>query len=400
MTIAALHLRRSLGLAALPALGLVIAAHLLLRDAPWVREWLWAFDSYHFVTVLLGPVAAGIGAWEGARLAAAQPLLAATGSRLRAITALWAALFAWVAGAYLAGLAAASIWAATAGAPGLPGLVTLGTVFPALGLMAFLSAIGVAAGWVSRRVLAAPLVAIAVFVAVLFSYISVPGLLAQVGGATASLIGLQPRLEVQVAQVALYLVGTALALLAAADAGRVARELTRPRAVAGALVLLAVLAVIVLGGRRFDAQPVAMTCDDAPTPICLAPGYADQAAELRAAFDPYLVALADAGAPPLLRLSQDPNDVADGVGEIPPFVVDRETAIGSLMDAYVPESCDIFKDEATYTEYSGLVYWMTSLTERQLPFDPTVPEVLRAGDRTAAGAWAAGALERMAACGA
>lgn len=40
------------------------------------------------------------------------------------------------------------------------------------------------------------------------------------------------------------------------------------------------------------------------------------------------------------------------------------------MDAYVPEACDIFVDEATYVDYTGLVYWMTSLTAAEMPIRP------------------------------
>ncbi len=60
------------------------------------------------------------------------------------------------------------------------------------------------AGWASRSRLAAPLTAIVVFTGSIWLYTSDFAPFVVVGGASGSLIGLQPRIGTQVAQIVCY----------------------------------------------------------------------------------------------------------------------------------------------------------------------------------------------------
>src|SRR5581483_836717 len=73
--LAAVAVRRSIGLMACPALLVLVGLHIFGRSRPWEHEWLWAIYQYHFSTVLLGPAAAGLAAWEGFRAQQAEDLL-------------------------------------------------------------------------------------------------------------------------------------------------------------------------------------------------------------------------------------------------------------------------------------------------------------------------------------
>jgi hypothetical protein len=104
ISVASPLLRRSIGLVALPALLALVLVHIYARGRLWSHEWLWGFYNYHFLLTMLGPIGAGLGAWEGFRLSRASDLLAGSGRTLSATASAWAALMAWLLVAYGFGL--------------------------------------------------------------------------------------------------------------------------------------------------------------------------------------------------------------------------------------------------------------------------------------------------------
>ena len=102
------------------------------------------------------------------------------------------------------------------------------------------------------RALVGPVVAVAVFALMLAGYTTLPESLLRIGGATASLIALAPRLPIQALQSALYLataVCVTLWLFRALDSVARWRTLSASAAVAGASVPAVML--VSIGGMRF-----------------------------------------------------------------------------------------------------------------------------------------------------
>ncbi|MEU6209498.1 hypothetical protein ABZ891_06250 [Streptomyces sp. NPDC047023] len=90
-----LHLRRSLGRTAFPFLLVLVVLNTLLRPMGWRYEPMWAVYQYNFTVMLLGPLLAGVAAWEGHRLSRAAPFLSAHHRPLTMLAGAWAALLAW-----------------------------------------------------------------------------------------------------------------------------------------------------------------------------------------------------------------------------------------------------------------------------------------------------------------
>src|SRR5437016_7530665 len=129
-----LTVRRSAGLVAVPVLLAVLLAQVLLRSRSWTYEWTWAFYQLGFNTVLIGPVVAGIAAWEGSRLASASDAIGTAPRNWRVFLAHWLGVVVWASAAYLAGLLVAVVMVLIQGTPWGPRLVDLLTVATALSL--------------------------------------------------------------------------------------------------------------------------------------------------------------------------------------------------------------------------------------------------------------------------
>ena len=211
-----LALRRSAGRLAAPVMLAVVAAHVLLRGRTWTHEWLWAVYQFGFVVILLGPLVAGIAAWEGWRLSTAGDLLATSLRPRQAAVQTWLATVAWGVLVYLVGLGTVVVLVLAAGAPGWPDLRVLGAALPPLALLAAEAAVGMLAGWWLRHALAAPAAALGCFGLSLWCYASGPSQFITVGGATSSLVGLAPRPGVELAQLLFFAAAALAAVLMAA----------------------------------------------------------------------------------------------------------------------------------------------------------------------------------------
>lgn len=191
--------------------------------------------------------------------------------------------------------------------------------------------------------LAAPLVAVCAFAVVLVLYV-VNYDLVRVGGATASLLGLAPRPELQMAQIAIYagVASGALLLIPRLRPLPAGDHLDRLGLACLAVSAGVALAVLALPGDDFRVRPEVEVCTGTPA-ICLASGYRSQSDEIREALAPYLAAAARAGLPSPERFVQDFDEARrDLVGWIPPELArgHDSTPYYTVLDAYAADACD------------------------------------------------------------
>ncbi len=401
------HLRRSSALAALPAFLILVGLHVFGRGRMWVHEWLWALYQYHFVTVLLGPPAAGVAAWEGQRAARSSEVAAAAGATVRAMVASWAGVYAWTLVAYAAGLVAVVALVRMAGTPAWPDGVAASTLGPPATLLAAETAVGFAIGRGIRSPLVPPFVAVGTFLVVLFSYTVGPARLLDVGGASASMLGLAPRPSLQVSQILLYL---ALAL-AALSSPMWARGRTVARRAGATLAVSVVLAaaaanVVRQGPDHFQRVPTPLRCIGAEPEVCVGPGYARLAADARALLLPYLDELQGAGAPVPERFEQTANrgERAAPLGGLMfqlirygPEVAEAG-APAAIVLWYMGPSCDVFREPAA-TAFDGLTAWLESRVHPERVIGELDPPVLSRGTLDEQRAWVRRAVRVLMACG-
>ncbi|MGH9035143.1 MAG: hypothetical protein ACRD0O_05210 [Acidimicrobiia bacterium] len=393
-------LRRSVGLPAVVAVAAVIAANVALRERGWVHEWFWAFFNYHFVPIFLGPLAAGLGAWEGARLARFRDLLQASGGTRRALVAAGAAVFGWILLTYLVGLAVISAMVTAAGTPGTPGMIELGTMVPALTFAAMWVAMGTGSGYRFGSPLVAPLATLASFAVILFLYV-VDYDLVRVGGATASLLGLAPRPGLQAGQTVLYLATAAWAVLWAGRARGNGFVNQLPARITGFLAAAVAFGLFVNQGPDFRRRSVMLRCFGDP-PICLAPGYDQRPEAVRVALAPYLEGLEKIGAPMPKRFHQGrPSDLVGYISEEFALgeVSDLNEGERAVLSAYGDFTCDTYNNRELDESRDGVHAWLASLGgDRDFLGFADVPEVLRTGSSEEQAAWLRNAIERLRRC--
>ncbi len=395
-----LLLRRSVGLAGMPALLTLAMLHIFGRARPWVHEWLWSIYQFNFVTVLVGPVVAGLAAWEGARLARHRSLYLVSDRLRLALFASWGAMLTWVTVAFLTGLSVVLALVKSAGTPGLPSLGDLAAVTPAVALLAAEGALGLAIGWRLRSPLTAPGSALLVFLGSLLLYGNGPGQLIIVGGATDSLVGLSPRPGLQVAQVTFYvLFGIASIVLAAPQVET--RRLNRASGpLALVLVVLAALVVVTRGGSPLAPRTTDLRCYGTGPTVCAGPGYARLLPEARTALLPYVAALERAGVvvPERFEQGQEPGTVTVAPLSIGLLGGRRDEAPLLLMAAYSRKDCDASNTDVLQTQ-AALLYWLTAQVDSRAPTSPMLPNVLRNGSPADQQLWVRQAVAVLQRCG-
>lgn len=286
--------------------------HVGFRPTGWVHEWRWAVYQYQFSTVLLAPLAAGGAAVLGRRWARARSQLA-TGAR--GGTALVGGVVPLAVVVVLAYLGSFVAVVARAEAVGWPSPADLAPFVPALAQLLLVVAVGYVAGWTTRSWLAAPLVAVVVFGALLGGWLAGRTPLVQVGGATASLVGLAVDPDVVVGQVVGY-----LALVGALLGGVVAhlrRSSPVPPALAATVAGVAVAGLAVHPGDPLVAIDEPLVCEGTAPTICTAEPYRHLAPDLRVRVEPVLERLRAAGVEPPTELRQAFYlDLPPGVGSV------------------------------------------------------------------------------------
>lgn len=399
---AGLILRHSVGLPAMLAVAGVIVANVMLRERDWVHQWFWAFFNYHFVVVFLGPLAAGLGAWEGARLAGASDLLRTSGSERRALLGASGGVVAWLMLPYLAGMVWISAMVSTAGTPGTPDLVSLSTLVPALMFLGMWTLVGVGAGYRFESPLVAPLAAVGAFSIILSLYILDYDLV-RVGGATGSLLGLAPRPGIQFGQTALYIAAASWGLAwptarpRAGGAGPLARL---QLAGSGALSVGLAMALFLNQGPDFRDRAIPLRCLGQP-PICLADGYDGDSDRVRDAFAPLFAGLQGIGAPLPKQLRMGPRSDEDLIASISEDIAlggAPEDAAFDLITAYVRSDCDFPLGSELGRAWEGVTDWFRSLAGNPTAVEYSEAELLRTGSPEAKAAWLRGAIDRLRRC--
>jgi hypothetical protein len=391
---------RSVGRVAVPAVALVLVLNVVLRDTMWAREWMWALYQYHFVTTLLGPVVAGLGAWEGVRWSSSSDMVAVSRRPIGAPAAVWGWLWSWVSVVYVAGMVAVGVFAAWSGAPGWPPLRGVLTVLPALGLLGALAGVGMLLGRFFPSALTPPLAAVAVFGLIVLGYTGPVGPFVTVGGATGGLLHLRPRLDIQIGQVLVYLSVVVAAVLLVAHGRRrpTLRSAIAPAA-AGCVLLLVGGLLVSRGTEALELAPADIRCDDGDPVFCVADGYWDLVEPTRQRLAPYLEAIGTAGLPPPRGFTQAlPRGV--GMGDIDRFTLTRNEPADlewSIVSSYFPSGCDL--SEPPYSEaFDGLLSWLRLQTDPRSQPHPADPEVFHGGDDEAVATWLREAVDTLATC--
>jgi hypothetical protein len=391
LPVAALHLRSSAALLLAPAIATLIVVNTVLRGHPWDHEWGWAIYQAGFVSVFLGPLCAGIGAWDGAQLARARPTIEATGRPAAARTAAWAAIVTIVAAIYLALLAVLGAVLAARGILDGPGLVDLSPIPGVIALCGAWAAIGIAVGYRWRTALHAPILAAVAFVTTLVAYLTQP-LLIKVGGATSSTLFLEPQRSIQVGQLLLY-----AAIAATALTGRAPRSSARPprsrRLAHDLAALIAIGAVgflVTVPDLELRARERPLVCQGTSPKICVASPYRDRIQWPRPYLQPYLDALEGIHIVPPATFSQALDRPA-GEGSLPdellrghPAAAGPFQSVGpggsAVLAAYLSDSCDLATNAKAQAAYDLADRWLASITAPGILDDPMVPAVLRHGD--------------------
>lgn len=361
MNITAIVLRRSAGRTLFPILAILVLANTLLRSLSWRYEWLWAAYQYNFTVMLLGPLFAGIAAWEGYRLSRSHDFLITHQRTTRLLAATWAALFAWCAAAFLLGLAVVYGTVIAAGTPGSPGGREALTALPALTLLAAQGALGLTVGWTSRSRLAAPLTAIVVFLGSIWLYTSDFAPFIVVGGASGSLIGLQPRIGTQASQTLCFSLLTLAVLVIGAWVATHYREPNKFVAIALVCLLAGSAAHLVSRpALMLEARKGDVVCTGAAPRICLGRSYTRFEPDLRKRIQPYTQALKSIGLTPPAQFRQDAVYASPSIVpvDLRDITTSNDLLLGSVLGAYYDNRCDMRPGSNFQQGFDNAIYWL------------------------------------------
>ena len=399
-------LRRSVGRTAAPVMLAVVAAHVFLRGRTWTHEWMWAVYQFGFVVILLGPLVAGVAAWEGWRLSTAGDLLATSLRSRWAMVQAWLATLAWGLLVYAAGFVTVVLLVLAGGPPGWPDLHVLGAMLPPVFLLAAEAAVGMLVGWWLRHALAAPAAALACFGVSLWCYAAGPSQFITVGGATSSLVGLAPRPGVELAQVLCF---AAVALVAVLLAARPrpyspvpsARSERVPAAVSGVVLVAAVGLLSSQSDNVLEHVGAQLSCTGRAPSVCVAAGYRSEAAGARAALLPYVERLRAAGAPVPVSFAQDvqPGRVTAGPVDASFLLGDRSEAPFLVLNSYLDKDCFASAPSSLQDEWSAMITWLDPRIAKGSGGDGGLPVVARGPSTPAQRAWVRRVIADLSACG-
>lgn len=377
-----LGLRRSIGRTAFAAIVSLVIFNYFLRPLDSLHEMQWAIYNFHFVTVLLAPLVAGLGAWEGVRFSATKEAVDARNEARRAVTAIWASLMTWTSLAYLVGLTSVVIAVKLHGTPGHPYGTALQTTPPALALVGFACASGLVVGWKTEKWISVAMMPLVVFAMILFGY-SVDYAFVRVGGAGASLISLSPRQPVSAVQFSFYAAATIAALgLSPRIPGMLSRGVF-------ASIGVVIAAAILLAGTEDTLEVVRadVACEGDRPEVCLTVEYERYRPDLIAALDPLVAAIKASGHPAPVRLTQDLSDVGPLVGFIPQVRDTAEdprlVATGAVINSYIHDCLSGDPDDPAQLEIVGsIVRWVDEIYDYAHGIREEPPPLLAAASRT------------------
>lgn len=394
--------------------ALVVAFTLCARGAPWRGEWAWTFDWVTGSSIILGPLYAGMAAYEAADGRPFDAGVARPTARRRTVATLapLGGPTLMVLGSYLLGAGVATAIAAGTGPTDDvdPAMVVLGTL-----LLLVFGLSGAAVGQYLPRTaagLAAWLGGLAVTVG--SAAIGIPHLF-RIGASTGSLAGLGLWWPGVGAYALAYLVVLALVVLVAAQCWRTRTQRVRLWVLAAAALLA--LALVARDDHLYEplSQP-RWTCSTpaagAVTPVraCLLAGNATQ---LRAWHDGLVeltATLTSTGATPVMTYRQPVPGAAVAPGEAvllpdPQQVNIAAPTLGQLAEAVArPADCPQFHADPPPIAALAAHHWLAEyLAQRSHPAlaSDRDPEVLRWMTATAPvdqRAWARMAYAQLRSC--
>lgn len=263
----------------------------------------------------------------------------------------------WISLGYIVGLIGVIGAVRAFGTPSWPSIALLATSLPAIAFLGAAAAVGLAAGWHTAKYLTAGLVAVAVFAVTIVGYL-VASTLVRVGGATASLVSLEPVPMVGVGQFVFYLLLAALMIASVS-----LRSTPRNIAVAG-LALALVVVGIPLASAPATLRLVSpeITCAGSLPEICLTPENEIYREDLRREINALIVRLEMPDWAKPVRLTQDATDVAPLVGFIPAlakFSRDPSSPVrGSITNAYFNACPAKFDDDDLFFHSTRILQWV------------------------------------------
>ena len=348
--------------------ALVVVANLALRDFRWRYEWTWAFFNLGFVTVLLCPLAAAVGATSGAGFRDCSRTLAVSSGRIRAavLADIWS-IVALLWAAYALGLAitVAIVAASTGGTPSANTLLTLPG--PLLQLAAA-AAVGWLVGYGIARWWSGAVMAASWFIVTLGLYINGPEGLVRTGGASASLVGLKITPTYFSRQTLFLLVVLCVALGLAVHSSDRANLRPSLAIVAAAVVLGTGLVASAGRPQPFAESKVSLVCDTETPRICVAAEYQALLPQARRSFDKALKWWADLGGPQPIEAVQRVWPKDDGRITVSTNYLDPEDFGGKLVHLlFDEEQCDFHEiGSASYRAWMEL----NDVARLQLTEDP------------------------------
>lgn len=299
-------LRHSTAFRAWPALLLAEFVTLAERHQEWAVEWAWAIDWQNFAIAIVGPLLAGVAAFEVRRLSLDGRAEFATvaGMRGRSSAVHLGTIVIWGWFAHAVGLAAMSIVVLAHGTAGHP---SLAAILPSFALLFAYSCVGwlVGSAWTAR--VAAPFVALGLFIiSELIANTGWSSLVGSAGGST-SYVGMGFRPEVLVAQSVWWLgLGGVLLVgsLGVRNPWRTGRWVAAS-AVSAAPAVAGLIAVFVAGNNPLRAEPIRVTCHTGNPVVCVTPDYAKRVETARRTIEPTLRDLRAVGVRTPDRLTMD-----------------------------------------------------------------------------------------------
>jgi hypothetical protein len=401
MSITALLLRRSLGRTVFPAFAVLILLNSLLRSMAWRYEWMWAIYQYNFTVVLLSPLLAGVAAWEGYRLSRSSAFLTSHHRPFALLAAAWGALLAWCVTAFVIGLALVLGIVALSGSPLTIGIPEIVTPVPAVALLAAVCAVGLTAGWLSGSKLTAPLAAVTVFLASLLLYASDFSEFITVGGATGSLVGLQPNVPIQMSQTAFFALAAALAIIVGAFLASWYRSPRWPVvAVAAILTVASAYHLSTSGPLYLEARHGDVTCSGSHPSICLGRSYTQFEPELRTSLRPFVTAVENLGirAPSSFRQDAVLSSHTTGQISLDTMHGDKDLLVDMFLGTYYSPRCQMEPGSKMEKDYMNARYWLARAAGAHAIDDPTVDPLLIKGSSRQQDAIARAAFRGLMTC--
>lgn len=346
-----------------PASLAVIAGHTLGRGGlMWRFEWDWAIWNYYFAVVLLVPLAAGIGAWQGARLSRAIFLLRLSPRSWALLSRLLALSARSVLLPFFAGFLSLWFLLGLTGLPGGPsGTVLAGFVPAALQLLLALT-FGLVLGLLLSASWSVPLAAVLSFMIVILLYVTGQETIVVAGGATSSIYGLEPRLDRMLFQVGFLLLAEATLLTL------VALHLRRGRVSTWVPVILmtalAAVASTLPSPGVFSPVEAKLSCvSRGSAQFCGPPGYGERIAAVAADLSPAadgLLRLDGSASSVVFRSAVPSAETAtttqrqELVGALPPRLLAgaEEETVGALISPWV-EPC-LLRGEGNQAHYDAV----------------------------------------------